>query len=233
MPFLEAEGGPIRVRSLAEVDAPCDRLIWLGLATADAIGCRWSTNQLRELRAAGIDIDDGSKRLAAALCRGTRLLLRSRSRPRRLAPTGPRQAMAPDLACHSLSPSCPRRGIAARAGRHRRPRRAFVPRAVRFPVSGRSRYRRAEAAIALRVPHELLSDRTSVSATELQDRLACPLKWTLTYLGRLRPSPIAKLPDDFRLKGTFCHSILQRVFGGGGALPPVDVAVAKGSCRLR
>ena len=76
------------------------------------------------------------------------------------------------------------------------------------------------------IPHELLSDRGSVSATELQDKLACPLKWTLHYQARLRPSSIAKLPDDYRLKGTFCHSILQRVFGAGGDLPSVDAAVA-------
>ncbi|MGO8748050.1 MAG: hypothetical protein ACLQNE_18915 [Thermoguttaceae bacterium] len=64
-PFLETADGPIRVRSLAEIDSPYDRLIWLGLATNDAPGCRWSTHQLMTLRAAGIDIDDGSKNLAA------------------------------------------------------------------------------------------------------------------------------------------------------------------------
>ena len=77
------------------------------------------------------------------------------------------------------------------------------------------------------IPPELLSDRTSVSATELQDRLACPLKWTLTYQARLRSSPMATLPDDFQLKGTFCHSILQRVFGGGKPLPSVEDAVTQ------
>jgi hypothetical protein len=61
----------------------------------------------------------------------------------------------------------------------------------------------------------------------LYDRLACPLKWTLTYQARLRSSPMARLPDDFQLRGTFCHSILQRVFGDGKALPPVEDAVAQ------
>lgn len=76
------------------------------------------------------------------------------------------------------------------------------------------------------IPHEFLRDRETVSATELQDRLGCPLKWTLTYQARLRPSQFAELPDDFQLKGTFCHSILERVFGNGEELPGIADAVA-------
>jgi len=73
----------------------------------------------------------------------------------------------------------------------------------------------------------LLSDRDSVSATELEDRLACPLKWVLRHRANLRPSSIAQLPDDYRLKGTFCHKILEYAFNDGGELPPVEEAVAK------
>jgi hypothetical protein len=74
------------------------------------------------------------------------------------------------------------------------------------------------------LPPGNLRDRTTVSATELQDRLACPLKWVLNYQAKLRPSSIADLPDTHRLKGTFCHSVLERVFGSGGPLPSVTEA---------
>ncbi|MFT7643338.1 MAG: ATP-dependent helicase/nuclease subunit B, partial [Pirellulaceae bacterium] len=77
------------------------------------------------------------------------------------------------------------------------------------------------------IPADLICDRETVSASELQDRLACPLKWTLNYQAKLHASTIAELPGDFRLKGTFCHSILERVFGEGGDLPSVADAVAR------
>lgn len=77
------------------------------------------------------------------------------------------------------------------------------------------------------IPTELLQDRETVSATALQDRLGCPLKWTLNYQAKLRPSSIAELPSDFQLKGTFCHSILERVFGGGGELPTIEEAASQ------
>jgi hypothetical protein len=83
------------------------------------------------------------------------------------------------------------------------------------------------------IPQELIHDRETVSASELQDRLACPLKWVLNYQARLRSSPIARLPDDFRLKGTFCHGVFERVFKNGGALPSVENAVAQVSRCFR
>ncbi|MFP6765065.1 MAG: PD-(D/E)XK nuclease family protein, partial [Planctomycetaceae bacterium] len=76
------------------------------------------------------------------------------------------------------------------------------------------------------IPAELLRDRETVSATSLQDRLSCPLKWTLTYQAILRPGHIAELPGDFQLRGSFCHSVLEHVFATGGDLPAVADAVA-------
>jgi hypothetical protein len=74
------------------------------------------------------------------------------------------------------------------------------------------------------IPKGLLRDRTTVSASELQDRLACPLKWVLNYQARISPSSIVELPDSHRLKGMFCHNVLERVFGKGGALPSIEEA---------
>ena len=115
-PFVEAEGGPIRVRSLAEVAAPFDRLIWLGLATHDAPSCRWSTNQLHELRTAGVEVDDGSKALLAL--RSAEVRGYCYAREAFLAGTaaaGSGQTMAPDLARNSWLAPCPRFGSTPRA----------------------------------------------------------------------------------------------------------------------
>ena len=77
-----------------------------------------------------------------------------------------------------------------------------------------------------RVAEGLLRDRTIVSASELQDRLGCPLKWVFNYQARLSPSSIAQLPEDHNLMGTFCHSILEGVFAGNNSIPSVEVAVS-------
>ena len=43
------------------------------------------------------------------------------------------------------------------------------------------------------IPADLLCDRETVSATELQDRPGCPLKWTPNYQAKRRPSTIAEI----------------------------------------
>lgn len=228
VPFVEADGGPVRVRSLAEIDAPYGRLIWLGLAAEDATGCRWSTPQLGALRAAGVDVDDGNRKLSAL--RSAEVRGYSCAREAALAVLLPQDL---DKRWHPLwlAIRCllPLRDLESPpvledviAGGDPEALTPFAFPCREDPVVPVQKQR-----VLWRIPHELLSDRTSVSATELQDRLACPLKWTLTYLAKLHPSPLARLPNDFQLKGTFCHSLLHRVFGGGGSLPSVDEAVTR------
>ena len=225
---IEAQGGPIRVRSLAEIDGPCDRLIWLGLGTVDAAASRWSTSQLRELREAGIEIDDGSKSLSslrAAEARGYCYVkeaflavllpqdLEKRWHPIWLAIRGllPERDIEQPPVFEDL--------VAADEG------------ASLSPFTFACHDADIEPPQKLRplwdIPSDLLQDRETVSATALQNRLGCPLKWTLNYQAKLRPSSIAELPSDFQLKGTFCHSILERVFGGGGKLPTIEEAVSR------
>jgi ATP-dependent helicase/nuclease subunit B len=227
-PYVEATNGPTRVHSLAEVDAPYDRLIWLGLATDDATGCRWSTQQLSALRAAGIAVDDGSKSLTAL--RTAEIRGYCYAREASLAVLLPRdldqrwhplwltvRCLLPD---HDLNAAPVLEDIIAQGDATSLQPFAFPCREL--PIAPVQKQR-----ALWHIPASLLADRTSVSATELQDRLACPLKWILTYQAKLRASPMAMLPNDFQLRGTFCHSILQRVFGGGEPLPSPDDAVAQ------
>ena len=227
-PFIEADGGPIRVRSLSEIDGPCDWLIWLGVGTADAISCRWSAQQFRMLRDAGVGIDDGSKRLAslrAAEARGygqvkEALLvvalpqdLEKRWHPIWLA----LRALLPESE-HEQTPVL--EDVIASGDPASLSPFSFERRDTDFEPPQKAR-------ALWNIPSTLLAERDTVSATELEDRLACPLKWTLHYQARLQPSPIAQLPDEHQLKGTFCHSVLERVFGAGGELPSVEEAVQR------
>ncbi|MFC1761514.1 PD-(D/E)XK nuclease family protein [Planctomycetota bacterium] len=227
-PFLEAQGGPVLVRCLAEIDAPFERLIWLGLGTEDPPACHWSTRQLRELRSAGIELDDGSKaitalRLAeACTCAYVREAFLAVSLPQDQEKKGHPIWLTVHgmLADNDLDqPLVIEDLIAAGDVSALEPfgfQRQDAP--IEPPQPARPIWH---------IPADLLCDREMVSATELEERLACPLKWTLHYQAGLRPSPIAKLPEDYQLKGTFCHSIFQRVFGGGGQLPSVDEAVSR------
>jgi len=225
---IEAAGGPIRIRSLSEIVDPCYRVIWLGLGTGDASACRWSTDQLKSLRILGIEVDDGTKSLTslrAAEARG--LCLVEKSLLAILLPQDMEKRWHPVwLAIRTVlvSEALEQTPVLENLIEHDLVSSiepfTFVTKSaeVEPPQPQRSVWS---------VDPALLSDRDSVSATELEDRLACPLKWVLRHRANLRPSSIAQLPDDYRLKGTFCHKILEYAFNDGGELPPVEEAVAK------
>ncbi|WP_430452729.1 PD-(D/E)XK nuclease family protein [Rhodopirellula europaea] len=228
-PCPVAEGGPTRVRSLAEIADPYDRLIWLGTTTADTAGSGWSVKQLEDFAAAGIELDDGTRQLRSlrsaevsglCLARESMLVVSMPAseeqrvhplwlaieqkildyhEPQRWSPSAIEDLVENDD-CDVLSPFVFRCGsVAPQAPQPQRP--------------------------VWDIPASLLSDRETVSASELEDRLACPLKWTFRYQAGLRPSEIASLPNEFQLRGNLFHKILERVFGGDGALPDVDDAV--------
>jgi ATP-dependent helicase/nuclease subunit B len=222
----EAAGGPIRVRSLAEIVDPCQRLIWLGIGTADAPSCRWSADQRQALRGLGIVVDDGANPLAslrAAEARGLCLvgesllaILLPRDAERRWHPLwlAARKALAPgEQGSPPLLEELIEGDRVASLG-------PFT-----FPTGLAEVEPPQPARPVWVVDRALLGDRDTASATELEDRLACPLKWVFRHRAQLRPGPIAQLPDDRRLKGTFCHRVLELAFGGGGDLPTVDAAV--------
>jgi ATP-dependent helicase/nuclease subunit B len=225
---IEAAGGPIRVRSLSEIVDPFYRVIWLGLGTDDASACRWSTDQLQTFRNLGIEVDDGTNSLTSlrtAEARGLCLvedsllaILLPQDMEKRRHPVwlAVRTILAPEVLestpvlenliehdlVRSLEPFTFSTELAV----------VEPPQPVR-PIWS--------------VDPTLLSDRDTVSATELEDRLACPLKWVFKHRASLRSSSIAQLPDDYRLKGSFCHKILEYAFSDGGELPPVEEAVAR------
>lgn len=224
-PNVEAHSGPRRVASLAEVTTPCDRLVWLGLGTADHPGCRWTGPDLKQLRAVDLDLDDGSRALSVhraaerrglcqvkqnILCVGLPIDAEFRPHPLWL------------LLRRSLE----------EGGVNKAP---VLERVIAGAAADMAPWQFATSAHMI-VPHQpqrtlwtvdssLLQDRDKSSATSLETRLACPIKWVLTYQAKLKPGPIAGLPDGFLLKGSFCHGVMERVLGGGGSLPEVEEVV--------
>ncbi|PAY20985.1 hypothetical protein CKO51_02750 [Rhodopirellula sp. SM50] len=228
-PCPVADGGPTWVRSLAEIANCYDRLIWLGTTTADAPGSCWSVKQLSDFAAAGIQLDDGTnnlRSLRAAEARG--LCLAKESLLVVALPASEEQRVHPLWLA-----------IEQKIAQHHQPNE-WSPPAIEDLVAGndcealspfefRCESVTAQPAQPQRpaweIPASLLKDRETVSASELEDRLACPLKWTFRYQAGLRPSGIASLPDEFQLRGNLFHKILERVFGGDGALPDAAEAV--------
>lgn len=223
-PFIEADSAPTLVGSLAEIGGKFKRLIWIGLSVPDAPLCSWSSQNIKQLRTEGIDIDDGSRKLSAlrsAEARGLGYIQESmlaihlpQDWEQRLHPlwlaiqNGFPKGYEPP-AIESL--------IEQEETSFLSPYTFSVDRfCVIKPQPERSHWEIGDG---------LLHDRTTVSASELQDRLGCPLKWVFNYQAKLKPSSIAQLPEDHQLKGTFCHSILEEVFAGNVAIPSVDEAV--------
>lgn len=221
----EACGGPVHVRSLAEITTPFKRLIWLGLGAQDCAGSHWPVAELQSLKANGVDLDDGSRALTelrAAEARGFACIEQSLLAV--LLPQDSAQRWHPIwLAMRRMLKDCETppclEELLCNGGTD----------AVRPYVVGTAEYTIDEAQgarLLWTVPATLLRDRETVSASELQDRLGCPLKWVLNYQAKIRPSAIAEIPESFQLKGTFCHGILERLFRDRSDLPSPGDAVA-------
>ncbi|MBB3208920.1 CRISPR/Cas system-associated exonuclease Cas4 (RecB family) [Rhodopirellula rubra] len=224
---IQANGGPVHVHSLAEITDACHRVIWLGLGTGDASACRWSADQLDGLRDSGIQVDDGTDALtslrtaeARGLCFVEDALLAV------LLPQDVEKRWHPIwLAIRTaLSETARDNPPVLENLIQSNDVSSLTP--FTFAIESKQ----VEAPQGLRpvwdIPVELLKDRETVSATELQSRLACPLKWVFSYQAKLHSSSIAQLPNEFQLKGSFCHKVLEYVFGDGDELTSVDDAVA-------
>ena len=214
----ETAAGPIRIRSLAEINAPCQRLVWLGLGTEDPSAPHWSAADRAALAACGVALDDGSRLVSAT----------------RLAEVNGLCCVKENLLAVLLPADSTRRwhpvwlAIRNAFGHDPEPQRledlvASGSLEALKPFDVELVEQEVESAPRVRPqwqpPAGVLTDRSRTSATEMQTRLACPLKWTLSYQANLKHSAIAQLPSNFLLKGSFGHSVLERVFGDGGDLP--------------
>lgn len=218
-PFLAAAEGPVRVRSLFEIARPCAHLVWLGVGTADSHACPWPANEIAELRAAGFDLDDGARQLAArrrAQKRGFAMARESLvvvSVPgdfeKRIHPLWQEISAGWETDLGRLAPL--EDHVRSAAESTRRPpglvvrREAVVPPQPRRPL--------------WTLPEGLVADRATTSYSEMLDKVGCQLKWFLKYQAKLYKGRIASVAGDHQLKGTFLHGLMEALFRGRERLP--------------
>lgn len=203
-----AAGGARWIRSLAELQEPCDRLIWFGVHSENTPAVSWSAEEARQLLDAGIDVDFEPRR--HALKRDA-----ERAGLMRVAHT----LLAIELAGAAATPDHPV-WLAAKAALGRQKPVLLEELIAEGRVEGpwpllseaRTILRPRPHPPVWRVDPKLLSDRDTTSAAELETRLGCPLKWTFEYAADLRASPIAELPSGFLLRGNLSHDVLEEVF---------------------
>lgn len=217
-------GGPVLVRSLADVPETCERLIWLGTGLEEEPTSRWTHRQRQALADHDVELDDGSRGLQA-----------ERAAQRRgLARVGEAVLVVrlPSDAARRPHPLWIQLGEVLSLERDELPPLAEAVEAGDGigPWAARSRSVDAEPPQPERplweIPAELLAEPGYTSNGEMSARLGCPIKWVFRRVARIKASDEATLPGEFRLKGSFCHQVLERVFGDGGDPPPVDEAVA-------
>lgn len=224
-PLPALAGGPRLIRSLAELMEPCSRLIWLGTGTADFPPSRWTTTELQALQAAGIEVDDGARELRILRDAERRGLARVRERLLvvRLPQDSERRPHPLWQQLHLAMPKVDGKSpepvyfedLLTSGGRLGAWSLDVESHAVQPPHGRRATWQVAPG---------LLAPRATISASEMTDRLACPLKWTLGYAANLKPGSTAAISPVWLLRGEFCHQLLERVFAAGGPLPSPEEA---------
>ncbi len=245
-PRVRLAGSARWVRGLSELvgdAAQFDHLIWLGTSARDSHRSRWCTTDLRDMQAGGIDIDDGQRALKTVRASELRawggirrsvvaieipsdhdhrphpLWLRVRQSLTRTLDDGSIFPVEPRSLEHALHESA----LAAPA--HRENAAAASTKAfVRSHDVTHEPPRRSPTV--WHVDPTLLHDRERSSSTSLDRRLKCPLAWTLNYIAKVRKSEAVRVNLDNRLKGTFCHHVLERVLPTAD-LSDVDAVVSR------
>lgn len=228
VPHPAEVGAPLVISTLADVPTWCERLVWLGTGMEERSPRRWTGSELRAIREADIDLDDGHRGLAQRREAERRGLLRvshsllvftlpadEERRPHplwsRVTAALPAENGDPEPLSAERLPEGPDALGSWPLGRD------TVALEPPQPV-------RPEWA----VPGGLLSAPPTTSASEMQSRLACPLQWVLHRVARVRPAPSASLPNEFLLRGSFAHAVLEDVLGDrrGQLLEPDEVVRA-------
>jgi len=214
----EAQAGGLRtVRSLADVPDGTEDVVWLGTTTQPAGQCSWTLGEQRALQEAGLRVGDVQAEATArqraeirGLCHAKRLLVVQY--PADEAVTHPiwlqAAACLGDFKAPFVEDLLAGRCEAPWAPLSREAEPASVP----------------VARPSWRVP--VVPQVTGDSATSLEARLACPVKWFLHHAVGIRSSPVADIPHSFRLRGTLAHKVLEHVLEPG-ELPSREEALRR------
>gem|GEM_PF-740858 len=226
----EREASPWRVvKHPGEVVDPSETVLWWNFTDPGvASTTHWSASERRALAAVGVELtlpETAHHREAAAWRRPAQaaagrliMVLPQRLRGEETAPHPWLDELAASMASMPERGSVPTRHAEelfstaefAFAGR-RAELVAVTPRERR---RGNGRYPISPHAIDH--PH-------SLSYTSMDDLLGCPMRWALSRHARIAPSQTAEIPSGNTMLGTFCHRIVEQIYGdAGGRIAPED-----------
>jgi RecB family exonuclease len=212
---------PSRARQAAEWDvlshpgqlsAPVDSVIWWNFAEAPAAHPEyWSPAERGVLEKAGVELEDGAvprRREAESWRRALRFA------QKRFLMFHAKRTDGQELFLHPFwdeirdvldSPRLTKSCAELHVKGH-------------WQLAGRSAALReaAPAPSALveavhKIPSNRVAPRT-LSYSQMNTLIACPLKWAFQYHSQLRTSDTLALPTGDRMKGTLCHRIVQEIY---------------------
>ncbi len=203
-------GGPIFVTTPAGIEAGCTRIVWLGLGPASSARCRWTRDDLARLAQAGLEVDDGTRRVAAGVAADRRGLSQVEE-----------SLLAVDVIGGDGAPPHPLWQEVVSKLEPLEP--SFIEATSETPDHGEGEpWTTPLVEVTLSapipspaewiVPAGLLRERETVSASELEIRVGCPLAWVFRYNAYLRYGTLQPLPSELLIKGNFLHQIMAEVF---------------------
>lgn len=230
----ESAGGPRRVRSLAEIGdflGDVSRAIWVGPVRPALANTHWSHRDVIQMRSTPHAIDlDATTRQLDALTRAEEVAFCHLS--------GPLLVIAHPSADSSARPH-PLWLLITEILRGGMPKpQPFVYEPPLFdssmaavPISpwviGRATLAVEREPSWLETiqlpPTAALPPRPTVSHSEVQKRLGCPVAWALDYSAKFRVPTSAAMPNEAISRGTVAERILREVFAG---IPPATLADA-------
>jgi hypothetical protein len=233
----ESDGGPRRIRSFAEIDpslGALQRVIWVGTHTAPSSRCHWSHHDVESVRKSlGVDLDMPSQQLTAkrrAERGGLRLISDSlliishpsqdsSERPHPLWVTigemlraglaSPTEASYESVLLDATSSPA-----------------SLSPWVIQQTATPATSAPQSVNELSL-PPHVQIQPRKTVSHSDLQKLLTCPLAWTLDYACHIRQQSGAGLKNDSALKGSAVEEVLREVF-----LPSPPATLADAIAKL-
>lgn len=216
--------GPIVIESLTDIPDACEHLIWLDTTEEEPFETDWTSTQRRTLQNQGLDLKYVDRRRDAA---------RNQERRGFLQVTD--SCTVVKLSQNLEQPDHPLwLHLKNMMDEDVLNQNHFTLDSYLNDPSPPSPFRLKSRTVPFESPqperpiwnlaNEHLYEPKESSATELKERLGCPIRWVFKRVAKLRPSSASTLPRIFRLKGTFSHQLFEHVFDTGVEPPDPEEA---------
>lgn len=214
--YPNLENGPVHVRSLSEIRNPFKCLIWLGVGTNDQSRDLWPKTDKKTLKEICnfnlpdllVERQDLRKSEVLGFCKIEKSFLCIQLPSDETQVWHPLWIQIRNMLPKNLAEQPPVLDsvISGSSSENLNP---FQP-----DLEEREIIPPRKAIPLWEFPKGSIIDRDTVSATDLQDKLACPLKWVFSKQLLISSGSISRLPADAKLNGNFCHQVLDLWFTG-------------------